>query len=195
MSTNIQVKSVYLKHLKTSVARLGPCACRHLDKQLTVLFDSIELGKVNADHQLTLANTRLVLISLDLMQACIQSCFYRIHSHSRRIIQFLLKLVYSYCLQSNTSNSSGSNGIRTIIEEDDKNNNNNKENMDEDGNEEEFGGNNLDDFRQIVCLKSLRLVKMLFRNDRIRCSLYDDFKQVKSDAHLNRSFLKLIENI
>lgn len=181
MSTNVQVKAIYLKHLKTSLTRLGPCACRHLEKQLTVLFDSIELGKVNSDFQPVSSNTHLVLFSLDLMQCIIQACFYRIHSHSRRIIQFLLKLVYSYC-QNRTVES-----IDAMIKSDDCDDQElmqNKENND--------GG---EQFRQLVCLKSLRLVKMLFRNDRIRCSLYDDFKQVKSDAHLNRSFLKLIENI
>ena len=205
MSTNAQVKSVYVKHMKSSMSRLGPFACRHLDKLLTVLFDAIELAKINTDfHSQSGANlssvpsTHLMLASLDLMQTLIEACFYRIHSHSRRIIQFLLKLVYSYSSVTLLSSSPASpsplivpssvNSNSSQIELDD---------VDEAAADKENSLNlsNYDHFRLVVCLKSVRLVKMLFRNDRIRCSLYDDFKQVKSDAHLNRNFLKLIENI
>lgn len=204
MSTNAQVKSVYVKHMKSSMSRLGPFACRHLDKLLTVLFDAIELAKINTDfHSQSGANlssvpsTHLMLASLDLMQTLIEACFYRIHSHSRRIIQFLLKLVYSYSSVTLLSSSPASpsplivpssvNSNSSQIELDDVEEAADKENS--------LNLSNYDHFRLVVCLKSVRLVKMLFRNDRIRCSLYDDFKQVKSDAHLNRNFLKLIENI
>lgn len=197
MSTSKLVKCIYLKNLKYLLTQMGLFSCRHVEKYLTVLFDSIELAKINIDYTFNKESFHLLLISLDLIKCLINECFYRIYSHSKRIIHFLLKLVYFYSqsvsldmcssstspsspsslsVSSPTSSSVSTSWCNQLLEP-----TNNT--------------TTLNDHKLFICLKSIELVEMLFKNERIRISFYDEVKSVKKDFHLNKSFLKLIENI
>lgn len=97
MTTNQQVKTIYYKNLIHYIKQMNVFTCRHLEKLLTVTFDcGLENSKINFDFE---GRHDLLEKCLELLQVILETCSHRVNWHARRIINFLIKLLYFSCLE------------------------------------------------------------------------------------------------
>ena len=97
MTTNQQVKTIYYKNLINYIKQMNVFTCRHLEKLLTVTFDcGLENSKINFDFE---GRHDLLEKCLELLQVILDTCSLRVNWHARRIINFLIKLLYFSCLE------------------------------------------------------------------------------------------------
>lgn len=103
MTTNAAAKLVYFENLIHYLKQIGSYSSRHLDKLLTNAFDPVDNSQISLDlvHQ-----ERLLIRSLNLIKCVVEICPLRVHAHAKRIINFLLRLLY---LTSQTSNEGANN--------------------------------------------------------------------------------------
>lgn len=168
MSSSAQVKIVYYKNLKEFIKQMGDYTCRHLEKSLTVVFDCIESSKFGFDFE---KQSNLVENAFSLLECLIQTCSLRIHAHSRRVVNFLLKIIYFYSLSLSLENSN---------------------------NLEDSNLNNLscrETSLPKLVEKVLSMLKyILVENNKTKLLFLDEFNDLKHKT-LNKNFLKLIETI
>ena len=97
MTTNSSIKLIYLKNLKSYIEQMNIYFCRHLEKCLTICFECLEIlsnSTVDPRHGNFEQKEAVITCSLELIQKCIEKCHLRIHTHSKRVINFLIKLIY-----------------------------------------------------------------------------------------------------
>lgn len=105
MSSNNNVKVIYLKSIKDYLEQIGMYSVRHLEKIFTVAFDYNET-LISGKHQ---DQRDLLDVSLDLIEFIIELCSLRMHKHTKRIMNNLLKFIYSYSLNVEADLSINSN--------------------------------------------------------------------------------------
>ena len=93
MTSNNSVKCVYLDKLPFYLRQMGVFSVRHLERLLTISFECVESNaeKVSFDFE---KQEILLVGSLELLECIVDVCRMRIHAHARRIINFLLRLIY-----------------------------------------------------------------------------------------------------
>ena len=74
------------------------------DKILTIAFDCMDSTQINIDLA---QQEKLLEKSLDLIECTVEVCSLRIHVHAKRIINFLIRLIYLYSHSVEDSNSNG----------------------------------------------------------------------------------------
>jgi hypothetical protein len=162
MTSKNDVKYVYYEEISNCLAQANSdyIGCRSLEKLLTISFEFVEDGVnsttiFNIDHN----SDELVVKSLNLLESIIQFCDKRIHSHGKRIINYLIRLIYSASLSDDYNNSSFESSNKIINQ-------------------------------------MLNILKILFKNERLRLLNYEEFDQLRNqNENLNKTFLKWIENI
>ena len=95
MTTNLPAKTVYYKNLALFIQQMGVFACRHLEKCLTIAFDSIESCKIGLDFD---KQSEFIDSGIDLTMTIVDTCSKRIHCHSRLIINNCMKILYFFSL-------------------------------------------------------------------------------------------------
>lgn len=95
MSTSLAAKTVYYRNLTLFIHQMGVFACRHLEKCLTIAFDSIESCKIGLDFE---KQSELVDSGIDFTIAIVDTCSKRIHCHARLILNNCIKMLYFYSL-------------------------------------------------------------------------------------------------
>ena len=102
MTSDLQVKIIYYGHVGNCMRQMGNFASRHLEKMLTICFECSEHLQIGFDF-----STKQALLSkaVDLLQSIIQHLHLRVHAHSKRIINFLIKLIYFATCSTVNANS------------------------------------------------------------------------------------------
>ena len=98
MTSNKLIKCVYLSNLNDYVKQMNAYACRHLEKIFTIAFECTDNSNISYEFD---KQEVLLIKSLELIETTIEICRLRIHAHARRILNFLLKLIYFYCIDEN----------------------------------------------------------------------------------------------
>ena len=97
MTSNNTVKCVYLNKMKLYLVQMDVFSVRHTEKYLTIALECVESNteKICFDFE---KQEALLTNSLDLLECIINVLHLRIHAHARRVINFLLKVVYFFSL-------------------------------------------------------------------------------------------------
>lgn len=107
MTTDPIVKTIFLRHLATFVDQMGEYSSRHLEKYLTVGFDFVDSVKsldLEYDENQMRVRQELAECSIDLVSCLIKNCESRMHVHARRIVNFCIKILYNYSVNSSDDN-------------------------------------------------------------------------------------------
>jgi hypothetical protein len=120
MSTNSEIKCIYLKNLPNYLKQMDYYSSRHIEKILTITFDFVDHNSndTNSIHTCLFnieEKEKLVMISLNLLESLIKQCSLRMHQHARRIINNLIKIVYLYGLSDNSNNDQVPLIIQNIV--------------------------------------------------------------------------------
>lgn len=103
LSTSIPAKTVYYKNLVLFIKQMGVFASRHLEKCLTIAFDSIESCKIGLDFD---KQAEFIDSSIELTMVIVETCSKRVHCHSRLIVNNCIKILYFYSLYASEINTS-----------------------------------------------------------------------------------------
>ena len=97
MTSNNTVKCVYLNKMKLYLVQMDVFSVRHTEKYLTIALECVESNteKICFDFE---KQEALLSNSLDLLECIINVLHLRIHAHARRVINFLLKVMYFFSL-------------------------------------------------------------------------------------------------
>jgi hypothetical protein len=168
MSTDFQVKTIFIKSLHGYLTQMGDYSCRHLEKYLTVAFDfldSVKTLKTNSmNEESTEIDTQLQVkqdlaeVSIDFVLLLIDLCSLRIHAHARRILNFCLKILYFYSFDSNNDEA--------------------------------------DTINDPIVVKIQDIIARLFKIEKVKNQLYEEFRELQnSENSLNPNFRFLIRNL
>ncbi|CAF0793903.1 unnamed protein product [Brachionus calyciflorus] len=115
MSSNVLVKSIYYNKFCLYVKQMGMYTIRHMEKYLTICLDSIESSKLGYDFE---KQEDLIMNSLNLIECLMQTCSLRLHTHSKRIMNYCIKIFYFYSLfleKSNEYNNVNDEGANDYV--------------------------------------------------------------------------------
>jgi hypothetical protein len=170
MSTDMRVKTIYMRCLGEYLSQMSDYSCRHLDKYLTVAFDFLDSVKVlstaahdehHRDRQID-AKQELAESSVDLIACIVETCGLRIHAHARRILNFCIKILYMFTYEL----SDGDDAARD---------------------------NTLND---PFVTKVRNIIVSLFKSEVVRAKFYDEFSQLKTpQTRLNKNLVYLIQDL
>jgi hypothetical protein len=113
MTTITSAKLVYYEIIKTYLKQLGYYSVRHLSKLYQVSFESLE--HLQASIELN-ANLNLFHQSFDLVELTIDLLPLRMHSHSKQIVNYYVKLLYHCSLAIEQSEGLVSEDIQAIAD-------------------------------------------------------------------------------
>ena len=91
MTSNNEIKRIYYENLIIYVNQIGVYSIRYFEKFLTIIFDCIENSNLGIDLE---RQESLINDALNLLENLIKVCFARVQGHAKKIINFLIMIIY-----------------------------------------------------------------------------------------------------